>query len=66
MAKTTPLGVVTFDSAVRLSHLPDTLVYLRLWLTTSRICLKSNTGATACATGAITGVLFGLTIAVVL
>lgn len=31
MAKTTLLGVVTFDSAVRLSHLPDKLVYHKSW-----------------------------------
>lgn len=39
---------------------------LAIVVTTSRQCLKSDTGCNSVATRAITGVLFGLTIAVVL
>ena len=62
MAKTTLLGVVTFGSAVRLSHLPDTLVCLHYFEDLSKIEHRGN----SVATRAITGVLFGLAIAIVL
>ena len=39
---------------------------LAIMVTTSRQCLKSDTGCNSVATRAITGVLFGLTIAVVI
>lgn len=65
MLKTTSLGVVTSCSVVRFSHLPDTLVYRKAWAVSPMIPLKSDTGCNSMLIGASTGVLFRLTVAVV-